>query len=149
MTAIKHSCTDIVGQPGTVFDRMLAILRCDVVNLVNAINRSLFLNAWLASMELERSLGVAKLSLGEVPETGRIAAGEQLASLQGIAERVQAMAPRPSATAILQAGSRRRGSSLSAWEAEEKAWMAARSAHGPVLIARGPDGITVTREGKP
>jgi hypothetical protein len=149
MSAINRSYIDVVDEQGTVFDRMLSILRCSVVNLVNAINRSQFLNAWLASMELARSLGLAKLGLAEVPEANRQTAGEQLARLQGIAQRVQAMGPRPSETAITQAGSRRRGSSLSVWESEEQAWIAARSAYGPILIASGPEGLTLTCDGAP
>src|SRR5262245_36639568 len=96
MSASNHSYIDVVDRPGVVFDRMLSILCCDIVNLVSAINRSQFLNAWLASMELARSLGVAKLVMGELPDADRQAAGEQLARVQGIAECVQAMAPRPS-----------------------------------------------------
>jgi len=148
MSAIDRSYI-VVDRQGTVFDRMLAIVRCEVINLANAINRSRFLGAWLASTELARSLDLAKWHLEQVPEAERPAAGEQLARLQAIAERVQAIAPHPSKTAVMQARSSTRPANRSAWDSEEQAWIAARSAHGPILLAAGPDGLTLGCEGEP
>lgn len=147
MSRAHRSYADVVDGQGSPFDRMLVIARCEVINVVNAINRLRFLGAWLASRELARSLDLAKLSLGHLPEAERPAAGEKLARLQAIAERVQAMAPRPSKTALQQAAAGRRSATGSVWDAEEQAWIAARSGRGPILIASSPDGFTLAGEG--
>lgn len=153
MKSVNHAYAYLAVDQVAVFARALAILRGDAIKLVNAINRSQFLIAWLASTDLARSLDLAKSTLRDVPEADRVAAGEQLVKLQRIAERVLAIAPHPSEAAILEAGSphrypHRRGIP-NAWDAEEQAWIAARSVEGPLLIASGPEGLTLSSEGNP
>src|SRR5712691_2098986 len=101
MNRTCRSYIEVVGPQGTAFDRMVAVVRCHLIKLVNAINRLQFLSAWVESIELARSLDLAELSLETVPAADRSGADQRLTMLRGIAHRVQDIAQQPSATAIL------------------------------------------------
>lgn len=147
MNTNRRSRAEVGGEQVITFDRIMALVRDNVTDLANTINQLQFMNAWFASMELARSLDFAVLSLVKLSGSDRAGADEQLASLWSVVQRLQAMAPHPSDTAVVQAGSRRIPANRNMWESERRAWITERRARGPLLLSCGPDGLKLSSGG--
>jgi hypothetical protein len=131
------------GVPGIVFYRMLAIAHRHALSLAKAINQLDFMNAWLDSMELFRSVDLAVMSLGMLSPADRGESDERLARLWIVVQRLRSMAPRPSDTAIAQGRATGIPARRNAWGAERRAWIVERRSHGPILISFSPEGLTM------
>lgn len=147
MNAGDRSFAGCTSNQSTAFYQLIAIAHRHAVNLTNAINQLQFMNAWLGSMDLARSLNLATLTLGKLSESDRAEPYERLASLCSVAHRLQAMAPRPSDTAIAQGRSKGIPANRNAWEFERRAWIAERRTQGRIVISSGPDGLTLSSGG--
>lgn len=142
MTASKrssHSDTGVIS-----FYQLIAIVHRQALNLAKAINQLDFMNAWLDSMQLLCSVELAIAGLGMLSPTDRGEPDERLARLWVIVHRLQAMAPRPSDTAIAQACATGVPTRRNVWESERRAWIARRRNQGPILVSVSPEGLTLS-----
>jgi len=132
------------GLPVIFFYQLIAIAHRQTLNLATAINQLDFMNAWLDSVQLLCSVDLAIASLGMLSPTDRGEPDERLARLWVIVQHLQAMAPRPSDTAIAQACATGIPTRRNVWESERRAWVAARRNQGPILISRSSEGLTMS-----
>lgn len=111
------------------FENTLDIIQDQTVKLQCAISAVKYLTAWLTACELRRVLERAALIAGELTEvSAREDAMRRLAELRAVADRVLALAPTPSSSAIRQARSSDWNADRSDWEREEQQWAAVRKA---------------------
>jgi hypothetical protein len=111
------------------FENALDAIQDLTVKLQCAIGTVKYLTAWLTACELRRVIERAAFIAGELTEApAREDAMRRLADLRAVADRVLALAPTPSPSAIRQARSSDWKADRSDWEREEQQWIAARKA---------------------
>ena len=123
-------CRVVIAPDGSIaFESALDTIQDQTVKLQCAISAVRYLTAWLTACELRRVLERAALIAAELTEVStREDATCRLAGLRAVADRMLALAPTPSSSAIRQARSSDWKADRSDWEREEQQWTAVRKA---------------------